>query len=101
MNDKDRDDTGNFSSRIVSGKLVDISQWATPDEGALTGDVRKRYLTRKLAVTLFLSGASDQVVKQRTSIGAKQVYRLIRERCLEVRKRPATPSAMTVSDRGR
>lgn len=84
MNDKDRDDTGNFSLRIVSGKLVDISQWATPDEGALTGDVRKRYLTRKLAVTLFLSGASDKVVKQRTSIGAKQAYRLIRERCLEV-----------------
>lgn len=84
MSDGDGNNTSHFSSRIVAGTLLDMSLWTTPDEGVLTDDIRKCYLIRKLAVTLFLSGASDQVIKQRTSLGAKQAYRLIREHCLEV-----------------
>lgn len=69
--------------RIVGGNTIDTSQWPTPDEGALEGNRRALYFARKLAVELYLSGATTCVLKQQTSLGAKQAYRLIRERCLE------------------
>lgn len=72
-----------FSRRIVGGKTVDASKWPTPDEGALEGDRRALYFARKQAVLLFLAGATSEIIERQTSIGARNVYRLIRERCLE------------------
>ena len=53
-----------------------------PDEEA---DVSQRalYLARKQAITLYLAGAAEDVIKQTTSRGAKQAGRLVRERCLK------------------
>lgn len=76
-------DSSHFSRRMVSGRVVDTSQWATPDVGALEGKRRALYFARKQAVTLYLAGADSTTITQRTSLGAKQAYRLIRERCLE------------------
>ena len=67
---------------LINGVHVDFSSWPTPDEGALQGDLRLRYFARKKAVQLFLAGASESVIKAAGSIGAKQAYRLVRERCL-------------------
>ena len=79
-------DTANECSivfaRIVGGHLIDTSDWATPDEGAMSASVRARYFARKLAVSLYASGAKESEIRQRTSLGTKQCYRLIRERCL-------------------
>jgi hypothetical protein len=72
------------SRRIIGRNYVDTSHWATPDEGALEGDKRDQYFARKQAVLLFLAGASFESIKRLTSIGGKQAYRLIRERCLEI-----------------
>jgi len=77
------EDSGFISQRVVDGKNVDVSQWATPDEGALVGERRSLYFSRKQAVELFLAGAAKEVIEQSTSLGAKHAYRLIRERCLE------------------
>jgi hypothetical protein len=71
------------SIRIVGGANVDISRWATPDEGALVGEQRALYFARKAAVTLYLQGSQAEEIKQKTGLGEKQAYRLIRERCLE------------------
>lgn len=70
------------SIRIVGGANVDISSWATPDEGALVGEQRALYFARKAAVTLYLQGTQAEEIKQKTGLGEKQAYRLIRERCL-------------------
>ncbi|KAF0811558.1 hypothetical protein IGB42_03944 [Andreprevotia sp. IGB-42] len=72
-----------MSYRRVNGREVNLSQWPTPDEGAFVGKKRIQYFSRKKAILLYLSGASDSEIKEQTAIGAKQVYRLIRERCLE------------------
>lgn len=71
------------SNRIVGGASVDVSRWATPDEGALVGEDRALYFARKTAVTLYLQGSQAEEIKRKTGLGAKQAYRLIRERCLE------------------
>ena len=76
-------DDFNGSHRIVDGHSVDVSQWPTPDEGALRGRRRTQYFARKRAVSLYLIGAPADLIKRRTSMSAKQAYRLIRERCLE------------------
>ncbi|ARP86653.1 hypothetical protein [Bordetella genomosp. 9] len=70
------------AARRVRGRAVDLSLWATPDEAGLPEALRTLYLARKRAVLLYLSGAPSVAIKQSTSLGAKQVYRLIRERCL-------------------
>lgn len=77
------DHSSHCSHRTVGGRIIDSSQWATPDEGALEDNRRTLYLARKKAVSLYLAGASPDFIKQSTSLGAKQAYRLIRERCLE------------------
>ncbi|QUN26666.1 hypothetical protein KB879_32425 (plasmid) [Cupriavidus sp. KK10] len=77
------DDNSFYSRRMIDGRTVDTSHWASPDEGALTGDRRVLYLARKQAVSLYLSGASADSIRRLTSLGTRQVYRLIRERCLE------------------
>ncbi|WP_080487072.1 hypothetical protein [Burkholderia ubonensis] len=83
MEADDVDDSLRYSRRIVAGRSIDTSQWATPDEGALNDGRRALYLARKRAVSLYLAGAAPQTIRQLTSLGAKQAYRLIRERCLE------------------
>ncbi|WP_350357453.1 hypothetical protein [Paraburkholderia fungorum] len=79
----DIDDNSPYTRRTVDGRTVDTSQWASPDEGALAGDRRILYLARKQAVSLYLSGAPADNIRRLTTLGAKQAYRLIRERCLE------------------
>lgn len=60
----------------------DPETWPTPEEGALQGDVRTRYLSRKLGVKLYLAGQTEAYIREKCGIGLKQVYRLITERCL-------------------
>lgn len=73
-----------FSFRVINGECIDASQWPTPDEGALNSEDRALYFARKSAVTLYLQGADAAQIKRVTSLGAKQAYRLIRERCLAI-----------------
>ncbi|MGF6372867.1 hypothetical protein OKW40_005683 [Paraburkholderia sp. RAU6.4a] len=79
----DVDDSLYCSTRTMGRRTIDTSQWASPDEGALEGGRRALYFARKEAVSLYLSGATADTIKRLTSLGAKQAYRLIRERCLE------------------
>lgn len=71
------------SFRRVNGAHIDTAEWATPDEGALSGERQALYFARKQAVLMFLNGATNNAIKEKTNFGLKQVYRLIRERCLE------------------
>lgn len=79
--DDDPEYVGSFS-RTVAGRVIDISTWPTPDEGALVGDSRARYFARKNAVKMYLKHCSDQIIKADTGLSSKQAYRLIGERCL-------------------
>jgi len=81
---EDAADEPHFSSRTIGGRSVDTSTWATPDEGALAGTARARYFARKSAVALYLAGADEDEILKKSGIGAKQTYRLVRERCLQV-----------------
>lgn len=78
------DDQSRFSNRVVNGGCIDVSAWPTPDEGALTGDLRTQYFARKTAVLLHLRGASPKEIWRQAGLSQKQAYRLIRERCLQV-----------------
>lgn len=69
--------------RKIGGQELDVNCWSTPDVGAFNEATRKQYLARQDAVTLYLNGAPDALIRQRSGIGAKQAYRLIRERCLQ------------------
>lgn len=73
-----------ISQRVINGSIVDASQWATPDVGAMQGDDRAQYFARRHAVLLYMAGESYKRIKELTSLSAKQAYRLIRERCLEI-----------------
>jgi transposase InsO family protein len=68
--------------RLIDGQEIDTSCWPSPDIGALSDSARAKYLARREAVILYLEGASEEKIRQRASIGLKQVYRLIRERCI-------------------
>lgn len=83
MDADDVDDSPLFSRRLVGGRSINTAEWATPDEGALEAGRQAQYFARKKAVTLFLSGASSETIRRLTGLGAKQAYRLIRERCIE------------------
>jgi hypothetical protein len=61
-----------------------VSTWPTPDEGALAEASRDAYFARKSAVLLFLQGAPFDQIRSSTGLGAKHIYRLVRERCLIV-----------------
>ncbi|QCC03080.1 hypothetical protein E6A55_20905 [Cupriavidus necator H16] len=52
--------------RIVGGNTIDTSQWPTPDDGALEGNRRALSFARKLAVELYLSGATWWPSKRRS-----------------------------------
>lgn len=62
---------------------ADPETWPTPDEGALEGNRRTQYLDRKQGVRMYLMGESDEAIKKCCGVGSKQIYRLIRERCIE------------------
>jgi hypothetical protein len=62
---------------------ADLETWPTPDEGALEGDQLTQYLDRKQGVRMYLMGESDKAIRKRCGVGIKQIYRLIRERCME------------------
>lgn len=68
-----------------SGKVGEIlnliDTWPTFDEGALTDKIREKFLDRKKAVILYLQGSNDEEIRLHTSLSAKQIYRLITERC--------------------
>jgi hypothetical protein len=70
------------SRRKVNKAGVDTSNWPTPDAGALSESELTQYLARQAAVDLYLAGSKHEDIQQRAGIGLKQVYRLIRERCL-------------------
>jgi len=78
------DENAHLSYRVVDGALVDTSKWSTPDEGALLNEKKQRYFLRKKAIELYLAGVDKNDIKERTSIGSKQAYRLIKERCLAI-----------------
>ncbi len=67
----------------VGGTVIDLSGWPYPDEGAMQTRKREKYFSRKLAVVLYVEGASDGAIKKRCGIGRRRVYELIRKRCLE------------------
>ena len=62
----------------------DISEWPSIDEGALSTEARDEFLARKRAVLFYLDGQSEAIIRKTAGIGIKQVYRLIRERCIQV-----------------
>ncbi len=67
----------------LSGVVMDGPEfWPTPDEGALEGDIRKKYFNRKLGVKLYLDGWSKSYIFDKCGLGLKHIYRLITERCL-------------------
>src|SRR5476649_1441322 len=68
---------------VIAGTPIDLSIWQYPDEGALNEPKRAQYFSRKLAVELYIEGASSAVIKTRCGIGRRRVYDLIRNRCLE------------------
>lgn len=80
----EREPSSLISRRMINGSIIDATQWATPDVGALTDEDRAQYFARRHAVLLYMAGASFQRIKELTSLGGKQAYRLIRERCVEI-----------------
>ncbi|MCW3503605.1 hypothetical protein [Burkholderia cenocepacia] len=83
MADEESAERPTFSERIVRGRSIDVSQWATPDVGAMPDSRQALYFARKRAVEMYLSNASSESIKRATSLSAKHAYRLISERCLE------------------
>lgn len=77
----------NPAGRRVSGLSdtanEDPETWPTPDEGAIESDQRSQYLDRKQGVRMYLMGESDKAIRKRCGVGIKQIYRLIRERCMQ------------------
>ncbi len=76
--------SANESVRKINRATVDTSEWPHPDIGALSQSDRALYLARKRAIQMFLSGQSQDEIFQEASLGSKQAYRLVRERCLAI-----------------
>ena len=72
------------SYRTIAGQSIDLALWPSFEVGALDDTVRKLYLAKRAAVTLYLSGATATQIKDQTGLGARYAYKLIRERCLQV-----------------
>jgi len=77
-------DDAESSVRKIKGAHIDTSGWVTPDTGALDDNARAQFLARRDGVRMYLRGESFEVIQATVGIGAKQIYRLISERCLEV-----------------
>ncbi len=61
---------------------VDTSNWAKVDSGALSAERRDQFLSRKLAIELYLDGANDAALQKATGLKRRNIYRLITQRCL-------------------
>jgi hypothetical protein len=69
---------------LTGTSYENIETWPTPDEGVLSESKLADYLRRKLGVKLYLEGQPEKAIRKACGLGIKQIYRLIRERCLEV-----------------
>ena len=63
--------------------FADLESWPTPDEGAFSENDLSLYLKRKTAITLYLSGCSETLLREKHGFGRSHLYRLITERCLQ------------------
>ena len=54
---------------LPDSTFVDIENWPTPDEGAFSDKDRSQYLKRKLAVKMYLSGCSENLLREKYGIG--------------------------------
>lgn len=52
-------------ARKIDGQEVDVSCWFAPDVGTLQETARKHYLACQDAVTMYLDGASEGLIRQR------------------------------------
>ena len=48
--------------------LADVENWPAPDEGAFSEQHRTKYLNRKNAVKMYLSGCSDKALRENYGI---------------------------------
>lgn len=75
---------GRYVKDLTGTPHEDLSTWPSPDEGALGEPALARYLKRKEGVRMYLSGSPDAAIFETCGLSAKQIYRLIRERCLKI-----------------
>lgn len=71
-----------LDSEADGGIRVDVAQWTAVDVAAIPESRRSQFLKRKLAIELYLGGANDTTLQQETGLRRRNVYRLIKERCL-------------------
>lgn len=64
--------------------IADVENWPTPDEGAFSDKHRSQYLKRKNAVKMYLSGCSDETLRENYGFCLVHIYRMITERCLKI-----------------
>jgi hypothetical protein len=72
------------SERLTGGPSphgLDLSIWPQIDEGGLSDDRLKLFLSRKKGVELYLAGESATEIKRQSGFSRVQIYRLISERC--------------------
>lgn len=67
----------------LSQEGIDINSWARVDEHSLTEPRRIKFLSRKKAIELYLSGATDSFIKKKTGESRSNIYRIITDRCLK------------------
>ena len=70
------------ASNFTAPQQVDITQWVTVDEAALSPERLGQFRNRKRAIELYLDGANDAHLFQENGLKRRNVYRLIVERCL-------------------
>jgi len=61
---------------------LDPLQWCAVDVCALPEAKRAQFLCRQRAIKLYLDGANDAVIQLETGLKRRNVYRIIKERCL-------------------
>jgi hypothetical protein len=67
----------------ASQQGIDLSSWQRVDELSLTEARRKKFIARKMAIELYLSGATDALLKKKTGESRSNIYRIITDRCLQ------------------
>lgn len=69
---------------LPESDIGDCENWPSLDEGSLPDVNRQLYLRRKMAIRMYLEGASENAILNTTGMRRSHIYRLIRERCLSV-----------------